>query len=82
MFIEIYSLESENTRHDISKNLDTFNLSSREKEIINLVLVGKSNKDIAEILDISINTVKKHLYNILNKIGVDSRSQLISLLLF
>lgn len=58
MFIEIYSLESENTRHDISKNLDTFNLSSREKEIINLVLVGKSNKDIAEILDISINTVK------------------------
>ncbi len=82
LFIEIYSHESEDQGYDILKIPESFDLSSREKEIIELVLAGKSNREIAETLNISINTVKKHLYNIFNKVGVDSRSQLISLLLF
>ncbi len=82
MFVDLYSSESSNQGKDINWKFRKFDLSSREIEIIELVLAGKSNREIAETLNISINTVKKHLYNIFNKVGVDSRSQLISLLLF
>ncbi len=54
-----------------------YKISSREKEILNLVLIGKSNKDIEDILFISYNTVKNHVYNIFSKIGVKSRGDLI-----
>jgi len=55
------------------------NMSEREIEIINLVLAGKSNKDIEEALFISIKTVKSHIYNIYKKANVKSRFELITL---
>jgi DNA-binding CsgD family transcriptional regulator len=58
---------------------DNFNVSKREQEIILLILEGKSNKEIEEKLFISQNTVKNHIYNIFQKVGVNSRSQLFSL---
>lgn len=54
------------------------NMSEREMEIINLILSGKSNKEIEEALFISIKTVKSHIYNIYKKAGVKSRYELIS----
>jgi DNA-binding CsgD family transcriptional regulator len=47
--------------------------SEREKEVIELLLQGKSNKQIALSLDISQNTVEYHLKNIYKKLGVNSR---------
>jgi Response regulator containing a CheY-like receiver domain and an HTH DNA-binding domain len=52
-------------------------LSKREKEVVNLVLQGKSNKQIALSLDISIRTVEFHLKNIYAKFQVSSRIELI-----
>jgi DNA-binding CsgD family transcriptional regulator len=52
-------------------------LSKREKEVLNLVLQGKSNKQIALSLDISVRTVEFHLKNIYAKFQVDSRIELI-----
>lgn len=52
-------------------------ISEREKEIIELIISGKSNKEIEQELFISFNTVKNHIYNIYKKVGVSSRSQLI-----
>lgn len=49
------------------------NFSEREKEVIKLLLQGKSNKQIALLLDISQNTVEYHLKNIYKKLGVNSR---------
>ena len=54
-----------------------YNISKREKEIIELILSGKSNREIEDALFISFNTVKNHIYNIYQKFGVQSRSQLI-----
>jgi DNA-binding CsgD family transcriptional regulator len=48
-------------------------LNPRELEVVRYVLLGKSNSQLAEILGISIQTVKTHIVNILDKIGVDSR---------
>ncbi len=55
------------------------NMSDREMEIINLILAGKSNKEIEEALFISIKTVKSHIYNIYKKAHVKSRFELITL---
>ena len=50
-------------------------LSKREEEVLQLVAKGASNREIASTLFISENTVKTHLRNIMNKLGVTNRSQ-------
>jgi DNA-binding CsgD family transcriptional regulator len=51
-----------------------FGLSARELEILGLVAEGLSNKRIADVLVISEHTVRRHVANILKKLGVSSRA--------
>ncbi len=62
----------------ISKAAKAFLLSGRETEILRLIANGKSNNEISEELCVSLSTVKKHVYNIFNKAGVNSRTQLLN----
>lgn len=50
-------------------------LSAREREVLDLVTQGKSNKEIAAALTIAENTVKNHLKNILEKLHLENRVQ-------
>lgn len=52
-------------------------LSERESQILGLVALGMSNKEIAEKLFLSQRTIKAHLTNIFNKLNVASRSEAI-----
>lgn len=54
-----------------------YQISSRERQVMELVLEGKSNREIEQALFISYNTVKNHIYNIYQKLGVRSRGQMI-----
>jgi two-component system, NarL family, nitrate/nitrite response regulator NarL len=50
-------------------------LTPREREILNLIVRGASNKDIARRLGISVATVKNHVHHLLDKLAVRRRSQ-------
>ena len=58
--------------------LSKYGITDREREIIQKVIEGKSNAEIAEELFISLATVKTHLHNIYRKIDVDSRYDLLA----
>jgi LuxR family maltose regulon positive regulatory protein len=53
-------------------------LSEQEMRILQLIIAGKSNKEIAEGLFITVGTAKWHVHNILQKLGVSRRSQAIA----
>ncbi|BFM08036.1 DNA-binding response regulator [Halioxenophilus aromaticivorans] len=52
----------------------TLNLTHRESEVLYWLACGKANKEISEILDISVRTVNKHLEQIFPKLGVENRT--------
>lgn len=60
--------------------VDPSRLSKRETDVANLLIKGKSNKQIAAALQISDSTVEFHLTNLYAKIGVGSRAEAILLL--
>jgi DNA-binding NarL/FixJ family response regulator len=53
-----------------------FGLTKRETEIVGAIVAGSSNKDIARKFSISEDTVKHHLTNVFDKVGVSSRLEL------
>jgi DNA-binding NarL/FixJ family response regulator len=60
----------------VSRECDRSPLSLREGEIVNLVAQGFKNKDIAEKMFITEQTVKNHLHNIFDKLNVSDRLEL------
>lgn len=61
------------SRPATAKNL--LSLTRREMDILHLLADGKSNQEIANELVLSLNTVKKHVANILDKLGAANRTQ-------
>lgn len=53
-----------------------YDLSPREEEIVQLMLQGKNNREIEDLLYISYNTVKNHIHTIYSKTGLQNRYQL------
>ncbi|WP_405236093.1 LuxR C-terminal-related transcriptional regulator [Lentisalinibacter orientalis] len=53
-------------------------LSPREQEVLRFLIQGRSNREIADAMDLSINTVKFHMKNIFGKLGVNSRKDAVS----
>lgn len=76
-------LENNEKQENINKNIqsikeESINLTKREKEILSFLLAGKTNKEVALILDISLNTVNNHVANIYDKSGVKNRVELVN----
>ena len=56
---------------------DTYKLSNREAEVLRLVVLGKSNQEIADELFLAVGTIKTHVHNILVKTNQENRTTLI-----
>lgn len=82
VYLNVYDNMSQSQQTDIIRQIKTLApLTVREQEVLQLILSGKSNGDIAEALFISESTVKTHARNIFSKYDVSSRAELISTLL-
>lgn len=56
---------------------DSNPLTSREQEVLKMVVLGHTNKEIASVLGITVKTVETHKANVMDKLGIDSRSGLV-----
>lgn len=77
---EMVSRLAGKSKDDILEKINTL-LTLREKEILKFLVAGATNNQIAKRLVISVYTVKNHVHNILEKLGLDNRTQLVSLAL-
>lgn len=68
---------SSNVNSAKSEFTQSFNLTDREQEILDYICDGLNNTEIAKILDVSINTVKVHVSSIIQKLGVEDRTQVV-----
>ena len=59
----------------VARRLDS--ITGREREVLDLILAGKLNKQIADVLNISIKTVEVHRARIMDKMGVRSVAELV-----
>ncbi|NNE57445.1 MAG: response regulator transcription factor [Hellea sp.] len=64
--------------HVNEKAIKALGLTKRELEMLGALSSGQSNKEIARVLDISPNTVKTHLANLYEKLGVRNRTQAVT----
>lgn len=62
----------------IAEDKPNYDFTPREKDIISLLVEGLKNEAIANILYISISTVKVNLTSIFEKLGVDNRTQAVA----
>jgi DNA-binding CsgD family transcriptional regulator len=63
------------------KHMRANRITMREREVLQLVLLGSTNRDIAEVLGISGYTARDHVSSLLRKRGVKTRAQLMALYL-
>ena len=73
---KVISKMNEFARSETSKNLDDVELSKRETDVLVAVAKGMMNKEIADLMNISIHTVISHRKNITRKTGIKSVSGL------
>ena len=66
--------------NNFSQKLLTNGISNRERDIIRLLVINKSSKEIADSLNISPNTVDTHRRNILKKLNISSTGELVGML--
>jgi|GEM_PF-6206651 len=64
-------------KENLKDKIIFYGLSKKEEEVIKLIIKGKEYKEIADILGISINTVRTHVRRIFNKCNVINKSQLL-----
>jgi len=75
-FVDVRALASNSARRANARALFP-SLTPREREVMELVVAGRHNRDIALLLDISARTVEVHKARLMDKLGVDNVADLV-----
>jgi DNA-binding CsgD family transcriptional regulator len=73
--IDKLSTKIERMKKTEDRQFEDVPLSQRESDVLNLIAQGKTNKQIADALHISVNTVKYHVKNLYEKLNISSRQE-------
>ncbi len=71
----ISSIKQDISVNESQKQYPSDELSARQKEVFDLIIAGKSNKEIMSELSIEQSTLKTHINKIYKTLGIDSRKQ-------
>lgn len=74
--IEKLENNKDNEKLTVDECVLQFHLTKREEQILRLILEGYQTNDICNELFITLNTLKKHIFNMYRKLGINSRTQL------
>ena len=66
-----------NDGHELGADRRQGRLTPREREIVQLLAEGKTNKEVAAALDIAVKTVEAHRSNVMHKLGLHSLSEIV-----
>jgi DNA-binding NarL/FixJ family response regulator len=69
-------IAKEAVKADESAAIESVRMTAREREVIDLIAEGLSNKEIAARLEIAAHTVKSHVRNIMEKLALHTRLQI------
>lgn len=75
IILQEFLADSHNGAH--SRSQDAATLTSREREIVQLLAEGKSSKEVASILSVSVKTAETHRSNLMRKLGIHCLSELV-----
>jgi DNA-binding NarL/FixJ family response regulator len=64
------------SRSNTSELMESVRMTKRERQVIELIAEGNTNKEIAQVLHLSTYTVKSHVHNILEKLALSTRVQI------
>jgi DNA-binding NarL/FixJ family response regulator len=73
--IALLRLAGQNREEEVEARASIEQITPREREVLQMLAEGLSNKEIAAKLHMSVDTERTHMMNILNKLGVHSRIQ-------
>ena len=81
-FIRASFMTTKVKTHDVKKHVrekkdEGFSLTARQKEILRLVALGHTNREISEQLHISVRTVEVHRFNLMRRLRVRNVAQLL-----
>lgn len=69
------AMRAVNGGRELKVNKNVYNLTAKEKKVLELIKEGNSNNEISKKLNIKVNTTKVHVCSILQKLGVEDRTQ-------
>ena len=61
----------------VQEEIDTELLTPRQRDILRLVSIGHTNREIAQVLEISVRTVEVHRFNLMRRLNVRNVAQLL-----
>lgn len=64
-------------KREAEREREMKHLTQREQQIVKLVVKGKTQKEIASLLDLSVNTIRSHLVSVKNKLQVHKNTEVV-----